>query len=143
MARGAQHAVRDSTRICGGAPTDWHAPNRSAVVYLYDVESESAEPLIPNDGNSQDYAGAWSPDDQQIVFYSNRAGEHYNLFLYDLASNEITQITDFQDDIGRVTFDPTGRYLLYNRYVITANDVRWGMRALDLTTETKRASAQG
>lgn len=132
------------TRICGGgAPTDWHAPNRSAVVYLYDVESESAEPLIPNDGTSQDYAGAWSPDDQQIVFYSNRAGEHYNLFLYDLASNEITQITDFQDDIGRVTFDPTGRYLLYNRYVITANDVRWEVRALDLTTETETRVGPG
>lgn len=132
------------TRICGGgAPTDWHAPNRTAVVHLYDVESESADELIPNDGVSQDYVGAWSPDDQQIVFYSNRAGEHYNLFLYDLESGEVTQITDFQDDIGRVTFDPTGRYLLYNRYVITANDVRWEVRALDLTTETETRVGPG
>src|SRR5690606_7325733 len=91
----------------------------------------------PNDGTYQDYVGGWSPDGETVIFYSNRAGEHYNLFLYDFASGETTQITDFQDDIGRVTFDPTGRYLLYNRYVITASEVRWEVRALDLTTETE------
>lgn len=132
------------TRICGGgAPTDWHAPNRTAVVYLYDVASGAASELIANDGTYQDYAGTWSPDGEQIVFYSNRAGEHYNLFLYDLTSGETTQLTDFQDDIGRVIFDPTGRYLLYNRYVITASDVRWEVRALDLTTENEIRVAVG
>lgn len=126
------------TRICGGgAPTDWHAPNRTATVHLYDIASETASELIPNDGTYQDYVGGWSPDGETVIFYSNRAGEHYNLFLYDFASGETTQITDFQDDIGRVTFDPTGRYLLYNRYVITASEVRWEVRALDLTTETE------
>jgi len=132
------------TRICGGgAPTDWHAPNRTAMVYLYDVASGSASELIANEGTYQDYAGTWSPDGKQIVFYSNRASEHYNLYLYDLASGEATQITDFQDDIGRVIFDPTGRYLLYNRYVITASDVRWEVRALDLTTENEIRVAVG
>lgn len=132
------------TRICGGgAPTDWHAPNRTATVHLYDVASASSSELIENDGTYQDYAGAWSPDGEQIVFYSNRAGEHYNLYLYDFTSGEITQITDFQDDIGRVTFDPTGGYLLYNRYVITANEVRWEVRALDLTTENETRVAVG
>lgn len=132
------------TRICGGgAPTDWHAPNRTAAVHLYDVASGSASELIANDGTYQDYAGTWSPDGEQIVFYSNRAGEHYNLYLYDLTSGETTQLTDFQDDIGRVIFDPTGRYLLYNRYVITASEVRWEVRALDLTTENEIRVAVG
>jgi len=132
------------TRICGGgAPTDWHAPNRTATIHLYDVATAGASELIPNDGAYQDYVGGWSPDGEQLVIYSNRGGEHYNLYLYDFASDETTQLTDFQDDIGRVTFDPTGRYLLYNRYVITASDVRWEIRALDLTSETETRVAIG
>lgn len=126
------------TRICGGgAPTDWHAPNRTATIYLYDAAAASASELIANDGAYQDYVGGWSPDGEQVVIYSNRDSEHYNLYLFDFASGETTQLTDFQDDIGRVTFDPTGRWLLYNRYVITASEVRWEIRALDLTTETE------
>lgn len=132
------------TRICGGgAPTDWHAPDRTATVYVYDVATGSASELLPNDGAYQDYVGGWSPDGKQLVIYSNRNGEHYNLYLVDLTADETTQLTDFQDDLGRVTFDPTGRYLLYNRYVITASDVRWEIRALDLTTETETRVAIG
>lgn len=132
------------TRICGGgAPTDWHAPDRTATVHIYDVATGAAAELLPNEGAYQDYIGGWSPDGERLVIYSNRGGEHYNLYLVTVASGEATQLTDFQDDVGRVTFDPTGRYLLYNRYVITASDVRWEIRALDLMTETEARVAIG
>ncbi len=132
------------TRICGGiAPTDWHAPERTATVHLYDLASGTTSELVPNDGTYQDYVGGWSPDGTHIVLYSNRASEHYNLYLFDIETGETTQLTDFDNDIGRVTFHPSGRYLLYNRYVITTSDVRWEVRALDIETQTETRVAVG
>src|SRR5690606_33347897 len=51
------------TRICGGgAPTDSHAPNPTATVHRYDIASETAGELIPDDGTYQDYVGGRSEE---------------------------------------------------------------------------------
>lgn len=123
------------TRICGGlTPTDWHGTDRTASVYLYDPDTGESTELVPNGGDYQDYAGAWHPDGDRLVIYSNRTDERYNLFLVDVTDEETTQLTDFDSDVGRVSWDPTGRYLLYNRYALQANTVRWEIRVLDTET---------
>ncbi|HEX3051522.1 MAG TPA: hypothetical protein VHP83_12755, partial [Aggregatilineaceae bacterium] len=47
---------------------------------------------------------------------------------------ELTQLTDFDSNAGRASFDPTGQYVLYNRY--DAAQARWDIRALDVNDPT-------
>lgn len=132
------------TRICGGSsPTDWHAAPRTAEVHLYDFSTGEDRALVTNDGSYQDYAGAWHPDGSQVMIYSNREHDRYNLYLVDLATGETSQYTDYESDMGRVAWDSTGRYLLYNRYIAEFNTVRWEIRALDTVTGNETPVAIG
>lgn len=146
------------TLICGGAsPTDWRPPDdvlaqrdRTADVYIYDLVSGDSTEIAVSDGPYQDYAGGWSPDGDQAVIYSDRhEGDNYdsdatfNLFLVDLASDELTQITTFDTNASRVSFDPSGRYLLYNRRTVDENGVRFEVRVFDLTSENDIRVAEG
>jgi len=140
------------TRICGGSsPTDWHATNedgepdpaRTASVFVFDLATGTSTELAPNDGAYQDYAGDWHPDGDRVVIYSNRNLNRYNLYTIDLDTGEATQITDFESDLGRVTYDPTGQYLLYNRYIADTSGIRWEVRALDTATDTETFVAAG
>lgn len=140
------------TRICGGfSPTDWRAtdadgnpdPNRTASVFLFDVATGDTTELVANDGSYQDYASDWSPDGAQVLIYSNRSEDRYNLFLVDVATGEVSQVTQFDSDLGRAEFDPTGQYLLYNRYIIEPNDLRWEIRAYDINAGAEVPVATG
>lgn len=140
------------TRICGGSsPTDWHATNadgepdpaRTASVFVFDLNTGASSELAPNDGEYQDYAGDWHPDGDRVVIYSNRNLNRYNLYTIDLASGEADQITDFESDLGRVSYDPTGQYLLYNRYIADTSGIRWEVRVLDTETDTETFVAAG
>ncbi len=140
------------TRICGGfSPTDWHAlgsdglpdPNRTAVVSVLDMQSGLSGPLVVNEGPYQDYAGDWYPDGSKVVIYSNREDDLYGAYLFDLATGEAAPLARFESDLGRATFDPTGRYLLYNRYIIEPNDLRWEVRVLDTDSGTEIPVAVG
>lgn len=123
------------TRICGGqSPTDWHSTGRTAAVYILDLDSGTSSELVPNDGSYQDYAGDWHPDGERVVIYSNRVNDRYDFYEVSIADGETTQISDFESDAGRVSWDPSGRYLLYNRYMIDTDTIRWEVRALDSTT---------
>lgn len=140
------------TEICGGeSPGDWRPDpertdlrERTAHVYVYDFASDAASELVPSDGVHQDYAGDWSPDGSQVVIYSDRDGsEIFNLYLYDLAGEELTQVTTFDSNASRVSFDPSGRYLLYNRRIIETDNIRFEVRAYDLTGDTEIMVAEG
>jgi Tol biopolymer transport system component len=124
------------TRICGGgAPNNWRPkPDegpRTAQVFVYEFESNSSSEVVANNGNYQDYAGNWHPDGQQFVIYSNEQDDTYNLYLINFLSGEKTQLTAFADNVGHVSWDPTGRFLLYNRYVTQPDGLRWEVHALD------------
>ena len=126
------------TNICGGnSATDWHGDNRTAGIFLYDPETGESTELIPNDGAYQDYAASWHPDGNRLAFYSNRTEGRYNLFVVDTTSDDVTQITDFGDDTGRASWDPTGRYLMYNRYVAGTESSQWEVRVLDTETDVE------
>ena len=140
------------TRVCGGvSPADWHAtdanglpdPNRTARVFVYDLAANSSSELVANDGSYQDYAGDWHPDGTDVVIYSNRNQDRYNLYSVDIRTGETTQLTDFDSDVGRVSWDPSGRYLLYNRYIADTSAIRWEVRALDTTNQNEIPVAVG
>jgi Tol biopolymer transport system component len=101
------------------------------------MEAGESSELVPNDGSYQDYAGTWNPNGEQVVIYSNRTDERYNFYTVDIASGETTQLTEYENNVGRASYDPTGRYLLYNRYVVDTDQVRWEIRALDTTNQNE------
>jgi Tol biopolymer transport system component len=146
------------TLICGGSsPTDWRPDDdvlaqrdRTADVFVYDLANGESTEVAPSDGPYQDYAGNWHPDGDRAVIYSDRhTGDTYdsdatfNLYLVDLATDEVTQVTTFDSNASRVSFDPTGRYLLYNRRIADENGIRFEVRAFDLTTQNDIRVAEG
>ncbi|MBN2554950.1 MAG: hypothetical protein JXA97_03335 [Anaerolineales bacterium] len=56
---------------------------------------------------------AWSPDSSQLAFLGWIGGSSVDLYLYDLASGEITQLTDGPSQAYQVYWSPNGRYLLH------------------------------
>lgn len=140
------------TTICGGeSPGDWRPDSdrtdlreRTASVYVYNFDSGEASALVPGDGVHQDYAGDWSPDGAQVVIYSDRdASDIFNLYLFDLTTEELTQLTTFDSNASRVSFDPSGRYLLYNRRIVETDNIRFEVRVYDIADETEIRVAEG
>lgn len=56
-----------------------------------------------------------SPDGERLAFASNRPG-HWDLFLMELSSGEITQLTDTPEYEGAPTWSPDGSFLAYESY---------------------------
>lgn len=140
------------TVICGGeSPGDWRPDpdrtdlrERTASVYVYDFESGEARELVPGDGVHQDYTGDWSPDGEQVAIYSDRdTSDIFNLYLFDLATEELTPLTTFDSNASRVSFDPSGRYLLYNRRIVETDNIRFEVRAYDIAGDTEIRVAEG
>ncbi len=140
------------TSICGGAsPTDWRPDEnrdglkeRTASVFIYDLASGDSQELLPPEEGHQDYAGDWHPDGKEVVIYSDRnETETFNFYLVDLETGDLTQITNFDTNASRVSFDPSGRFLLYNRRIVEASNIRFEVRAFDLTTENEISVAVG
>jgi hypothetical protein len=138
------------TAICGGSsPYDWRPDpgrtdlrERTAKVMVYDLATGSSSELVPSDGVHQDYAGDWNPNGDEIVIYSDRdPSAIFNFYTFDLASDSLTQLTTFDSNASRVSYDPTGRYLLYNRHIIETN--QFEVRALDLSNMTEIHVAAG
>jgi hypothetical protein len=140
--------------ICGGEdPGQWRPDpertdlrERTSNVYLYDVASGTSTELIPSDGVHQDYAGDWHPDGNKIVIYSDRDPSNtFNFYYYDLEAEELTQITTFVQNMSasRVSFDPTGQVLLYNRRIVANDTVQFEVRAYNLSTDEEIPVAVG
>jgi Tol biopolymer transport system component len=58
-----------------------------------DEEFDIANAIRRTDGNGRSWYPAWSPDGTQIVFNNNRDGNE-NLYMLDVASGDITRLTD-------------------------------------------------
>lgn len=138
--------------ICGGeSPGDWRPDpertdlrERTANVYVYDFESGESRELVPGDGIHQDYAGDWHPDGGQAIIYSDRdPSETFNLYLFDLETEELTQVTTFDSNASRVSLDPTGRYAIYNRRIVETDNIRFEVRAYDLESGVETRVAEG
>jgi Tol biopolymer transport system component len=138
------------TAICGGSsPYDWRPDpgrtdlrERTAKVMVYDLADGSSSELVPSDGVHQDYAGDWNPDGKEVVIYSDRdPSAIFNFYTFDLASGSLTQLTTFDSNASRVSYDPSGRYLLYNRHIIETN--QFEVRALDLSNKAEITVAVG
>jgi len=64
----------------------------------------------------QEHAPAWSPDGKTIAFSGNRGGQ-FDLFLYDLESGQLTNLTNDESFDGAPVFTPDGRGLVFSTTV--------------------------
>ncbi len=100
---------RDWDRYKGGWAQD---------LFIYDIAAKSARNITDDPNTDRD--PVWIGKD--IYFLSDR-GPHLNLYRYDTASGNTTQLTDYQNDdarwasgdqAGRIVYEVTGQLHLYD-----------------------------
>lgn len=105
---------------------------KSRSLILIDVLNGGLEKIIDMDIEQQ-LSPAWSPDGRTIAFAGNLHGE-FDIFLIDLETLEITNLTDSDYFEATPAFSPDGRWLAYSVYIgETAQLFR-----LDLTDPSQR-----
>jgi TolB protein len=67
-------------------------------------------------GEWDDIHPALSPDGTMVAFASNR-GQGWDIYILDLTSGEVHQVTNDPAYDGRPAWDPTGEWLAYEKYV--------------------------
>jgi len=83
-------------------------------IYILNVDSGSVTRLADKGG--YDIAGAWSPDNKQIAFVSDREGGYYRLYMMNSdGSNQrhVALSTDSERDVTNIAWSPDGRYIVY------------------------------
>jgi hypothetical protein len=82
---------------------------------LIDVVGRRVERILDMDVEQQ-HAPAWSPDGRRIAFSGNRAGR-FDIFILDLASGEIVNLTDDEGYDGAPVYTPDGTGIVYSSTV--------------------------
>jgi Tol biopolymer transport system component len=55
-----------------------------------------------------------SPDDQQVVFFSNDATGHNDIWLLELATGKATPLTDNAEGDADAAWSPNGKQIVFN-----------------------------
>lgn len=79
-------------------------------IMIYDLQTGGTTPLT-DDPAADESSLAWAPDGRRIAFSSNRGGA-YNIWLKDLTSGTLSQLTD-GGDVFTLKFSPDGSRLAY------------------------------
>jgi hypothetical protein len=89
---------------------------RGRSLVLIDVLNGGLERVVDMPGIDQQLSPAWHPDGRRVAFQGNQAGR-FDVFVLDLDSGEIDNVTD--DDVydGSPTFSPDGRSLIVTSVV--------------------------
>ena len=98
------------------------------------VEGGTAEQLTF--GPYYDDEPVFSPDGRRVAFVSDRDGSEGNVFVLELATGEITQVTD-EPWAGRPTWTPDGQAIVYLRFMLV------GMRYSAVPALVRRVALQG
>ncbi len=85
-----------------------------AILFI-DVLNGGIQRILPMDIEQQ-VAPAWSPDGRYIAFAGNRDGQ-FDLFMIDLSTEEVIQVTDDPVFDGAPAFSPDGRSLIFTSVV--------------------------
>lgn len=86
-----------------------------AHAHLFAYQPDSLTFTRLTHGLWDDISPAISPDGRLVAFASNRNG-YWNLYLMELSSGELTQLTDDFDYKGAPSWSPDGLWLVYESY---------------------------
>jgi len=87
--------------------------------HLFRVPVEGGDAVQLTFGPYFDTEPAYSPDGKSIAFVSDRDGGEGNVFIFDVASDSIRQLTN-EPWSGEPVWSPDGRRLAYRSFVIQA-----------------------
>jgi Tol biopolymer transport system component/imidazolonepropionase-like amidohydrolase len=93
--------------------------------HLFRVPAEGGEAVQLTFGPYLDTEPAYSPDGRSIAFVSDRDGGEGNVFILDVATDSIWQLTR-EPWAGEPVWSPDGRRLAYRSFVIQAYRGRMG-----------------
>jgi TolB protein len=83
--------------------------------HLFMYIPDKLPPTRITSGAWDDITPAPSPDGERIAFASNRGG-FWDLYLLDLTSGDVTQLTNTSEYEGAPTWSPDGSYLAFEAY---------------------------
>ena len=101
------------------------------MLWVTDVESGKATKLDETIFYpvTYSYQPSWSPDSKWLTFSRVIANNQQAVFLYELATAKLTQLTDGMSDASSPAFDKGGKYL----YFMASTNAKGSPAWLDLT----------
>lgn len=100
---------------------------------IFDVLRRKLDRLIEMEVEQQN-SPSWSPDGRTVTFSGNLDGR-FDIFLYDLESGDLRNLTDDETYDGAPVFSPDGRSIVYSA---TVGDDHAQLFRLDLADPSRR-----
>ena len=129
-----QPADRDETFGVLGSSLAILAIDEKGYSQLFAYQPGVAPFIRLTSGKWDDIHPALNPNGDRLAFTSNRNGG-WDLYLLDLLSGEINQLTDTQDYEGAPSWSPDGRWLAYESYQADTGSLEIWIRSLDNAQE--------
>lgn len=107
----------DGTRV---AVAVWHAGTRD--LWIVNSETGAMEPLWRD--LALDFYPAWTPDGRGLVFTSDRNHGIFNLFVVELATRRIRQLTDLPGGAFDPAVSPDGKQIAFANYTGRGYDIQ-------------------
>jgi TolB protein len=88
---------------------------RDGKYQIYTIELDGSNEQNFSKNNFNEGGGNWSPDGKNVVFYSSREGNGDDeIFLKNLKTGKVEQLTDNDYDDWRPSFSKDGKYVVYS-----------------------------
>ena len=112
----------EGTQIAFTRDMDKTKSQTTAEVFIMNADGTDPQRLTHN--NVLDVDSSWSPDGKRIAFSSTRSGA-WEVFVIELATRAVTQLTGIEDGEGAASLDwsPDGTQIVFERFVPIKNGI--------------------